>query len=249
MKIRQSRKVLLVFTSILFAAVMAATPGRGATLRVDLGPNFNTLSGDLVSEHVPWARPLPGGPIRTLFCVPRMEARDAVELAQRVDLDYESILFFKANVFGHSPSPMDIVGAGTEEKTVRLREKLAGHWDLIVVGKVHWEAFPDFARERIMELVEGGAALLVVYPDASFKALVSDMEREDAPAFGEMLPLAAVAPFAGLKDPAATLAASVRLFGKGKGRVALELPGPLGYQAPRAMRWHPRVGNPTTRSR
>ena len=53
------------------------------------GPEFFELTRTVVTPHIPWAVPLAGGPVRVLVIAPRVYQRDTVELAQRLDLDYE----------------------------------------------------------------------------------------------------------------------------------------------------------------
>ena len=46
---------------------------------------------DIVTEHIPWAKPLSGGPIRGLFIGPMYGHRETAELAQRLSLDFDVI--------------------------------------------------------------------------------------------------------------------------------------------------------------
>jgi len=153
------------------AALAVAAEPQGP--RLDLGPNFNQLTTTVVTPHVPWAKPLPDGPVRTLFLVPRTCAREAVELAQRVDLDFESVLFYKPTQFAHPRDRVDVVGASERDKTIRLREALQQPWDLIVVGRIAFDTVPQFARDRIMTLVSQGSALLVVFGAVGFVLLIA----------------------------------------------------------------------------
>ena len=216
----------------LVVMAMIAPGGVHAGPRMDLGDNFNSLTDTVASPHVPWAKPLPDGPIRTLFFVPRCCARDAVELTQRVDMDVDTILFFKEDTFGHPLTRIDIAGACEPDKIGRLREKLSYPWDLLVIGKVHFDAFPSFARERIMELVSEGTGLLVVYPDPAFDAAVDGLDAQPAPAFEDILPLASCVPFAGAADAAAVRSKHIRMYRKGAGRIgSLSFPGRAPWRA------------------
>jgi len=63
MKISVAAILLLLFTLVSFPA--------NCSWELDLGENFYTIGEKVVSPHVKWAKPLPGGPVRTLFIGPR----------------------------------------------------------------------------------------------------------------------------------------------------------------------------------
>ena len=51
---------------------------------------FNQLTMDVETPHTKWAKPWIKGSIRALIIAPRYAQRDTVELAQRMDLDFEN---------------------------------------------------------------------------------------------------------------------------------------------------------------
>ena len=153
-----------LFIFFCFSGVDAAGPV------MDLGEDFNKLTNEVVTPHVAWARPLPSGPIRTLFIVPRLAAREAVELTQRVDMDYDSVLCYMTDTLGHYTGYMEIVGANEEGVIESLRSKLEYPWDIIIIGHVNFDIIPEFARKKLFKLVEEGTPLLYVFPDEGIEA-------------------------------------------------------------------------------
>jgi glycosyl hydrolase family 42 (putative beta-galactosidase) len=135
---------------------------------LDLGENFYQISEEIVSQHVKWAKPLPGGPIRTLFIGPRLGMREAVELVQRMDLDYDAVIVHSSSVLGHPTNRAIVKGANEADTIERLKEILQKDLDLIVIGNVHWGTLPEDIRSTIFDKINGGAGLLYVYPDKSF---------------------------------------------------------------------------------
>ena len=186
-------------------------------MRMDLGQSFHTLGEGVVTPHLPWAKPLPGGPIKTLFIVPRTRARDAVELVQRVDLDHGSSLIFSPQQFGRSTSLIDFVGATDKDLTQRLEEELARPLDAIVIGNVHWATLPEHFRQTILDKLQAGTGVLYAYADESFKQVLqqSDTRPVDVPL------------------------QSAELYQVGKGRLAvMDWPTPVGARsslAPEAL--------------
>ena len=59
---------------------------------------FDRITTEVVTPHIRWAKPLPGGPVRTLVVAPRWMQRETVELAQRLDLDFDTVCFSRPGV-------------------------------------------------------------------------------------------------------------------------------------------------------
>ncbi len=128
-------------------------------LILDVGPQIIRPSTSVVTPHIQWAKPLAGGPLRVLFIDHQNKMREAVEFAQRLDLEFE---FFGST---GSMNPYYLRGGhylGDEPgaKTARLQSILSNEYDLIVMGNVAWKRFPEFARAGILEKLASGAGLL-----------------------------------------------------------------------------------------
>ena len=61
-------------------------------LRYIYPPRHNEVGLDYVTPHIPWGRPLVGGPVKALVIANRYDHRQTVELAQRLSLDYETVM-------------------------------------------------------------------------------------------------------------------------------------------------------------
>jgi len=99
---------------------------------------------------VAWGLPLEGGPIRVLFIAPQPTTRDAIELAQRLELKYKLV-------------PLSNGDDLDAETTALLREHLADKLDVIVLGNFEIGILPDDIIEAIIHKVENGAGLLLAH--------------------------------------------------------------------------------------
>ena len=77
-------------STALGAVAALALASAGSTLRGEAKPAARHdihYSTEVATPHVPWAKTLPGGPIRGFFVPPVTEGRDMVELMQRLSLE------------------------------------------------------------------------------------------------------------------------------------------------------------------
>lgn len=85
-------------------------------------------SGKYVTPHTQWAKPTPGGKIRALFLLRYFNQRDVIELAQRLDLDYESPIFIRRYwAYPEKPS--------AKEYLATVLDALDKDLDVIVIGR------------------------------------------------------------------------------------------------------------------
>lgn len=103
---------------------------------------------------VPWFKPLPGGPLRTLLFIGEFQ-RDAAELAQRLDVDCD--LVYCPTYRGSGK--VDAIVAFDPE---RIMKRLAGrHYDLIILaGRPSTEG----VVQGIIDAVRAGAGMLAIGP-------------------------------------------------------------------------------------
>jgi len=106
--------------------------------------------------------------------------REAVEFAQRMDLDYEAVMVFDPDTLGHPTSRAVVRGADEADTLARFEEALSKTYELIVIGNVYWQTLPAYIREKLLEQVRAGAGLLYVYPDDSFQAALEEMNPQPA---------------------------------------------------------------------
>ena len=101
--------------------------------------------------HVAWAKPLADGPIKSILMAFSGSMRDAVDLAQRLDLDYVPVQHF-------SYYRNTTLGGLMQEQIVDALPEC----QVMIVGGYRWEATPEDLLQRIKERVHGGMGLVCV---------------------------------------------------------------------------------------
>ena len=136
---------------------------REETTDVEPGREISTA---VVTPHVPWARPLPGGRIRALVLMDDLNSREAVELAQRIDLDLDYVKFrttFAKELLYQGDLGILTLAAARKALLERLR---AREYDVFVVAGLKWDFhFTPEIRDLILDKVRAGAGLLLIQPD------------------------------------------------------------------------------------
>lgn len=170
-------KIFVFAGLMLFASALFATPPYG-----DPDQPYDKIPGTWETDHVKWARPLPGGKLKVLFIVPYVTAREVVELSQRLDLDYTVIMncgrqtWWEGGYEGGNATPLK----GAEAKAIlqelaSSRLSLGHKYDVIVIGDVSWLTIPKDIRDLILQHVERGTGLVSVSPnrlqDVSYRGL------------------------------------------------------------------------------
>jgi len=153
----------------------------------------NSLSNNYVTPHTKWARPLPGGKVRTLFVTlqnPNINAlplRHAVELMQRFDVSGDAVLAMSGK--GKTYAITYQGGAGVYGGRVgdeRMARLLKTPYDCYVVtGEVLGHLNPRL-RQSMLEHVENGAGMVLLYkPGPADKPLLDQFQP--APAVSDFL--------------------------------------------------------------
>lgn len=222
------RNVLL--STIVLTATGTAIPQMQPLEMPEL---YYRLSTELVTPHLEWLRPCPGGTIEALVVAPRSfgyrcTLREIVELMQRLDISCTPVMTV-SDVELWSP------GAGTsawdrtkgtykEEVSKSLREALGGRYDLVILGRAPVGKFPEDAVERLQEIVSKGAGLVWVYPDTKLP-LYADLARSRTDAgrtfITEGTPFDMLPGLVGGKADEKNLASAFSLHEYGRGRVAI----------------------------
>lgn len=176
-----------------------------AWLKFGLTPDSYQLATSPATPHVRWARPLAGGALNAILVAPDENAREFVELAQRLDLNYLPI--------GHqsyrTKEPFELLW----QQEIGARLPAA---DVMVMSGFYWDSVPAPLIGRIIDRVGEGLGLVVIGPRAVTEP-AKPLFATKAPAepWLTALPLSLV-PGAPAK-PGQPLA----LFQCGKGRVAV----------------------------
>ena len=108
------------------------------------------------SPHLEFARPLAGGPLRALIVTPYGRARDVVELAQRIEMDYDVLIM---SVWDFS---MDVRALAPVSEVDRLKRLLNREHDVIILAALMGQRFPmDVVEEICRQVEEEGVGLIV----------------------------------------------------------------------------------------
>ena len=120
---------------------------------------------DVVEKPVVWGKPLSGGPIRALFVAPRFTLGDVAQLSARLDLDYDTVALWSAYSLGYDPMAFASLpdGGRQDEVLTRLRDRLNGRLDVIVLANFDTDILPEEVFSAILDKVAGGTGLLLVH--------------------------------------------------------------------------------------
>ena len=159
---------------VLFPILVGMLFADGASA-YKMEPDFNRLTEEFVSPHIAWAKPYARGPVKVLFILPRGGAREAIEVAQRLDIDYEYVMTLSQEVLGWTSTTGPYApaeGVSLDDMTAELNEKLKQDYDVIVIGLIKWDMFPRECLYTIMEKVHDGTGLVCAYHKFGRNALV-----------------------------------------------------------------------------
>jgi hypothetical protein len=153
-----------------------------AVSAVESGDGFNTVTREVVTPHLNWAKPLAGGPLKVLFITDAgggakcmLAARMVVEWAQRMDLDYD-VVTANAKLSAARQNPYLAVfddnhgraanlyeGTQSAAKEKELEEKLKKPYELYVFNNIAFPALSAEARRTILKNLVSGAGLVMIY--------------------------------------------------------------------------------------
>ena len=141
-------------------------------------PEFGEVDMSYESPHTKWAKPYSQGKIRVLVIAPRVCHRDTVELAQRLDMEFDAFCSYNTQRLGGEKfegtryAPIGYgtmggystpVGYDQEEQLKRLNKLLDKKHDVIILGKMSWSAFPKEIEEKILNQVKNGTGLIISF--------------------------------------------------------------------------------------
>jgi beta-galactosidase len=185
---------------------------------VEYGPKYYRPTEEFVTPHVRWAKPDARGPVKALFIVWRAGMREIVELSQRMELQYEVLAVADNKTFCETKKSYNPSFRDPETMTADTEKKLAGEYDVIVLGNVNWSSLPLIIRYYILKKVKDGTGLL---------ALTNGEDEYWKRAMAKQTPLAEIGavPFAGLpafakyKDASAFYQGTTVCANFGQGRI------------------------------
>lgn len=121
-----------------------------------------TLSDEVKSEAIPWAKPYAGGKTRALFVISIGQQREIVELAERMDLDARTIRIAESATGNMWAMIERFSSFSFEDSNLSLKGELADAPEVIVVSGGVWKRIDEANRARIRALVENGAGLVAI---------------------------------------------------------------------------------------
>ncbi|HIE52335.1 MAG TPA: hypothetical protein EYP85_11300, partial [Armatimonadetes bacterium] len=223
--------------SAFFWGVVGLALTAGVAAQVELSRAFYELSPEVVTPHIPWAKPLAGGPIKALFLGPRAGQRETLELAQRLSLNWRTVLLYSRTQLGANPQGRvweRAIGAFEEDVKAQLQEALRGRYEVILLGNFDARRFPREVEYALLQQVHDGTGLVYAYADFGqtehFKQAFSQAAEDVSQQFVTTgVPLAALPAFAEAMAQGKTAEdfVSCRQFKKGR-VVLLTYPGGAG---------------------
>jgi len=114
-------------------------------------PDDYQPSREVVTPHVRWARPWAGGKVRILAPMHHRVLRQLVELAQRADIDYETVAM--------DTTAKKMSSAEVHLLTTRLN---AARYDVLVLTGSDWNRLAESLRNKVLAQVEQGKGLVLV---------------------------------------------------------------------------------------
>jgi len=228
----------------MVGALLLGTAGvvhAGDKVVMDIGERWVTPTREVETPHIKWAKPRAQGRLRVLFLGEQNKMREVVELAQRLDMDYE---FWGAggrnadDLFRCGIRVGWFKGDAPGDKLKRLKRILrdGADYDLIVMGEIQWHGLPLFARYQILKRVKDGTGLVRVYTGkgssgGKFYSRARKPKMAIPPEAMAGVPWKALPVFAGHADTAAFLNGTLRAYRFGKGTI-VEI---VGYKVPDAQ--------------
>ncbi|MEW6358845.1 MAG: beta-galactosidase trimerization domain-containing protein [Planctomycetota bacterium] len=163
--------------------------GRIKEQTVEIEPTaFDKMTNEVVTPHIKWAKPYAMGTIKVLVLAPRWTQRETVELAERLDIDYDTICFTSGSQV-HDPHELEIYGSyalyGYPPRSAiaelsRLRKALEdGRYDCMVIGGVQMELLPQYFFDAVMKKVSDGMGLLVTGHSKMFREALKGKELSE----------------------------------------------------------------------
>lgn len=132
-------------------------------------------STEIQTPHYPWGKELVNGPIKSYSISPVFDGRGIVELAQRLDLEMNVTTmgrragaerygygdFYKRRVANHGDSTSYNLAHNYMAENLLFNPEM----DVIIWPGIHkWESFSKQVRDAVLERVNQGTGLVLLYP-------------------------------------------------------------------------------------
>lgn len=157
-------RCVIVSLSFFYFSTYAQQPG---------GTEFHIpFSDEIVTPHVKWAKPYVLGKTKVLFVPSIAAGRTVIELAQRFDLDYETVCIDEDWSINHWSYNLNYrrvarhgLSAFKQPYSYLLKALQEDVYDVMVLPSVRgWNEIPSELRLLIMERVRDGMGLILIHP-------------------------------------------------------------------------------------
>ncbi|MDD5705525.1 MAG: beta-galactosidase, partial [Kiritimatiellae bacterium] len=128
--------------------------------------DWDALSTNVVTPHIPWMRPRDGAPLRAITLMPRPIHRRTLEIAQRIALEAVPVFFesFTSTKRGIGPDYW-VHDADNDPLLVRTEalalERLEAPTDCILISELGPSMIPEALAARTLERVADGVGLVI----------------------------------------------------------------------------------------
>ena len=144
---------------------------RSIYTRLNEMPTDAVYKMDIETKHIKWLKPYYAGSIKTLFIPTVNNGRDVIEIAQRLECDYEVVAIAPEaglNRWGYG----DHIQARMEDKFIywSIAKKLDENptIEAMVLNRGHgWSNMPENIKQKIMKRVENGMGIVLINPGMS----------------------------------------------------------------------------------
>ena len=156
-------KVVRIAVICVLQLSLLAGPTVAKKSYLDWGQAYFEPRDEVVTPHISWAKPLAGGPLKVLFITNHKSTREVIELAQRLDMDFEVFTSESSEVFAVKPPEyLEVGNTDLEDYERRLREKLAGakKYDVILMASINWDILPQWSRQNILSRIKKGTGFV-----------------------------------------------------------------------------------------
>ncbi len=171
MKMRNTIVGLLII--FLMKPALVFSSGTITEYSRELPPNYRynnmvmgNQPGSLFGPRIAWAEPYALGKLKLLIILPIDASHEAVELRSRIPADISLITPTKYDQWFDGKEGDNWISPSKDilNNTANRLLGLGYHYDAIIIGKVRWSIIPLEIRNKVLEKVKGGTALVWISP-------------------------------------------------------------------------------------
>jgi len=151
--------------ALLSAVVLAAASAEGVVDISNIDQCYGKYRDDISTPHIAWAKPLAGGPIKTLLVSSFWSCREGIELGQRLDMTTFPVQTYSPEnlLVGPRSGNWREMEVPHEKALAVMRPMFDKPFDVALIGQFRWEALEKDMRRKILDRVRAGAGLVLVY--------------------------------------------------------------------------------------